>query len=151
MKSILVFLTFLAMTSATIVKFEKPEDFQKRTIVSSDSGNMLAGNSTIFIVGVVLVIGVLVAALVLSGGFNAARIQQRYGQKYHEALDTMTHYAHTNRYRRFAPTGNMTFHISFYYILHMVLQRKLTLKISIRIEILNLIKEKRYPYNFDKL
>ena len=114
----LVFMAFLAMASATAVKFEKPEDFQKRTIISSDSGNMLAANSTVLVFGVLVIILGLVAALVYSGGFNAARIQQRYGHKYQEALDTMTHYAHTNRYKRFAPTGNMTFDISFSFFTH---------------------------------
>ena len=106
MKTILVFLTFLAMTSATIVKFEKPENSDERTIVSSSSGNYLTANSTILILGVVLVLGVLVGALVLSGGFNAARIQQRYSQQYDETLSAYSDYSH-NRFRRFVKNGNI--------------------------------------------
>ena len=108
MKSILVFLTFLAMTSATIVKFEKPDNSEERTIVSSNSGNFLTTNSTLLILGVVLVIGVLVGALVLSGGFNTARIQQKYSQQYDDTLSAYSYYSH-NRFRRFANNGNITF------------------------------------------
>jgi len=89
------------MTSATIVKFEKIENSDERTIVSSSSGNYLTANSTILILGVVLVLGVLVGALVLSGGFNAARIQQRYSQQYDDTLSAYSDYSH-NRFRRFA-------------------------------------------------
>jgi len=101
MKSILVFLTFLAMTSATIVKFEKPDNSEERIIVNSNSGNLLTTNSTLLIIGVLGVLVVLVGALFLSGGFNTARIQQKYSQQYDNTLSAYSDYSH-NRFRRFA-------------------------------------------------
>jgi len=103
MKSIFVFATFLAIASATAVNFEKEaEDFDERTIVSTDSGNFLSTNSTLLTFGVLTLIVVAGAALYLSGGFSAAKIQQRYGQKYNDALNVYSHYSTRNRYKRFA-------------------------------------------------
>jgi len=98
----LVFAAFLAMASATAVKFEKPEDFQERTIVSSSDGNFLALNSTLLYAGVAILGLIVVGVLVSSGGLNPAVIQQRYGQKYDEAYDVVSSYTQ-NRYKRFAP------------------------------------------------
>ena len=107
MKFMLVFVAFFAMASATAINFEKPEESQERTWVSSDSGNFLTLNSTL-LVGAVAVLAVLVvAALVASGGLSPARIQQKYGQKYEDTFSAYSDYVN-NRYRRFASNGNIT-------------------------------------------
>ena len=100
----LIFVAFLAMASATAVKFEKPEESQERTLVSSNGGNFLSLNSTTLAVGVVVLLGVAAVAIFAVGGLSPARIQQRYGQKYNDAVDVYSTYAH-NRFRRFASNG----------------------------------------------
>ena len=106
MKSILVIFTFLAMASATAIK---PEDFQEpKFIVNNVGSNFVALNSTLLWAGVLALGAVALVALALSGGFSAARIQERYGQKYEDTFSSYSDYAH-NRYRRFASNGNTAF------------------------------------------
>ena len=105
MKSILLFLTLLAIASATFVKIEKSEDSKDRTIVSTSSGTFLTTNSTVLILGLFVLIILAAVALYVSGGFSADTIHQRYSQEYEDSFSVYSDYAN-NRFRRFASNGN---------------------------------------------
>ena len=113
MKSILLFLTLLAIASATFVKLEKSEDSKDRTIVTTSSGTFLTTNSTLLILGVFLLIVLAAVGLYVSGGFSADSIHQKYSQQYEDTLSVYSDYTN-NRFRRFASKGN---EISSIYIL----------------------------------
>ena len=105
MKTILLFLTFLAITSATFFKLEKSEDSKDRTIVTSSSGTFLTTNSTVLILGVFLLIVLAAVALYISGGFSADSIHQKYSEQYEDTFSAYSDYTN-NRFRRFASNGN---------------------------------------------
>merc|ERR1711990_866902 len=88
-----IFASILAMASATAIKFEKPEE---RTFLDTtiNSNNFLALNGTVLTLAVAGLLVLVVAVLLATGGFDPAKITQRYGSEYDQFSQT--------RYRRFA-------------------------------------------------
>lgn len=112
MKSMLVFMAFLALASATAVKLEKPEavEKQERVFVSTNNmGSFLTLNSTLLTVGVVVLIAVAAVALIAAaaaggGGYPFRTGYQRHGQEHHEDGGYYGEEAqYQTRYKRFAP------------------------------------------------
>merc|ERR1711935_1013405 len=70
-----IFASILAMASATAINFEKPEE---RTFLGTtiDSNNFLALNSTVLTVAVLGLLVLVVAVLLLTGGFSPAKMAQ---------------------------------------------------------------------------
>jgi len=87
MKSLLVFVTFLALTSATAVDKVGDSAKESRFLTTTGDGNYLALNSTILTIGVVLLLGIVMVAILALGGSGAAKSSQRYAQEpYQESL-----------------------------------------------------------------
>merc|ERR1711935_829805 len=96
-----MFASILAMASATAINFEKPEE---RTFLGTtiDSNNFLALNSTVLTVAVLGLLVLVVAVLLLTGGFSPAKIAQRYGNEYDQFYQTAEDAFSQTRYRRSA-------------------------------------------------
>ena len=114
MKSIFVFVAFLAMATATAIKpenFKNSQNAEERFFVSSGGSNYLTLNSTL-IFGTVIALGVMIGLVVaLHSAVSSARAQKKHDKNYEETTFTdQSDYAHT-RYRRFSNNGNITFYI----------------------------------------
>ena len=106
MKSMLVFMAFLALASASPIK----EAGEERFIVSTNTGSFLTLNSTTLATVVIFGIAVVFIGLIAIGpGFLGDRFRayRRQGQAdqgfYSEPEEFQT------RYKRFAPNGNVPF------------------------------------------
>ena len=68
MKSMIVFMAIFALASASSVKLEKSESVDEESgklfVATNNMGSFLALNSTVLVLGVVLLLGLAVAALV---------------------------------------------------------------------------------------
>ena len=114
MKSIFVFVAFLAMATATAIKpenFKNSQNAEERFLVSSGGSNYLTLNSTL-IFGTVIALGVMIGLVVaLHSAVSSARAQKKQDKNYEETTFTdESDYAHT-RYRRFSNNGNITFYL----------------------------------------
>merc|ERR1712223_2016446 len=108
MKSIFVFLAFLAMATATAIKpenFKNSQNAEERFFVSSGGSNYLTLNSTL-IFGTVIALGVMIGLVVaLHSAVSSARAQKKHDKNYEETTFTdQSDYAHT-RYRRLSNNG----------------------------------------------
>jgi len=111
MKSMLVFMAFFALASASSVKLEKPESVDEEAgrlfVTSNDAGSFLALNATVLTVGVLLVLIVLVGYLVIvQGGLLGNNQYSRYGNEYphpHEHAYYGEQEDTETRFKRFAP------------------------------------------------
>ena len=113
MKSMIVFMAIFALASASSVRLEKSksvdEESGKLFVATNNMGSFLALNSTVLVIGVVLVLAVAVAALALLGGgdLGLGQANKRYGNQ------AQTYFSdeaiHETRYKRFAPHGNVIF------------------------------------------
>jgi len=106
MKSLIVFVTFLALTSATEVGSSAKESFSGRFLTTTGDGNYLALNSTVLTLGVIVLLGIVVVAMVALGGgglFSKSSSQQRFAQEpYQEELYNAEETEFQTRYRRSA-------------------------------------------------
>ena len=103
-----IFASILAMTSASAIKIEKPEGrlFLDTTI---NSNNFLALNGTVLTLAVAGLLVLVVVALLVNGGFDPAKITQRYGSEYDQFYQTAEDAFSQTRYRRSAGNGKATF------------------------------------------
>ena len=121
MKSMLVFMAFFALASASAVKFERPEDVNEESgklfFTSNNMGSFLAINSTVLVVGVVALLLVAVVAVLLLGGGGLSSGYSRYGNEYPHAHHEQAYYGdeteYQTRYRRSAFNGNVKFSIIY--------------------------------------
>jgi len=108
MKSLIVFVTFLALTSATAVEkvgSSAKESVSGRFLTTTGDGNYLALNSTVLTLGVIVLLGgVLVAMLALGGGglFSKSSSQRFAQEPYQEELYNAEETEFQTRYRRSA-------------------------------------------------
>ena len=103
-----IFASILAMASATAIKFEKPEE---RTFLDTtiNSNNFLALNGTVLTLAVAGLLVLVVAVLLATGGFDPAKITQRYGSEYDQFYQTAEDAFSQTRYRRSAGNGKAEF------------------------------------------
>jgi len=99
--TLVIFASILAMASATAIKFEKPEE---RTFLDTtiNSNNFLALNGTVLTLAVAGLLVLVVAVLLITGGFDPAKITQRYGSEYDQFYQTAEAAFSQTRYRRSA-------------------------------------------------
>jgi hypothetical protein len=103
-----IFASILAMASATAIKFEKPEE---RTFLDTtiNSNNFLALNGTVLTLAIAGLLVLVVVALIATGGFDPAKITQRYGSEYDQFYQTAEDAFSQTRYRRSAGNGKAKF------------------------------------------
>ena len=103
-----IFASILAMASATAIKFEKPEE---RTFLDTtiNSNNFLALNGTVLTLAIAGLLVLVVVALIATGGFDPAKITQRYGSEYDQFYQTAEDAFSQTRYRRSAGNGKAEF------------------------------------------
>jgi len=103
----LVFMAFLALASASAVNLEKPESITEelgRFWTTNNMGSFLTLNATTLTLGVAILAVVVVAALLLSGGFTPRTGYQRYGNEVpHQDAYYGDEAEFQTRYKRFAP------------------------------------------------
>ena len=112
MKSMLVFMPFLALASASAIDSFEEAEGEERFFVTTNSGSFLTLNATTLAYGVIIGgVLLLLGALLLGDGIIGDRFRayRRQGQAdqgfYSEEQEFQT------RYKRFAPNGNVAFDI----------------------------------------
>ena len=114
MKSILAFLTFLAIGSATAINLEQSkEDRTFPTLISSGGSTYLSLNKTVVDYSVIaLGVAAIAGAVIYSGALPlAAQNIQRKSQEFAEEFFVDTEGAdQQTRYKRFAHNGNSFFY-----------------------------------------
>jgi hypothetical protein len=101
MKSLIVFVTFLALTSAT--ESSAKESVSGRFLTTTGDGNYLALNSTILTLGVIVLLGVALVAMLAvgGGGLFSQKSSQRFAQEpFQEELYNAEETEFQTRYRR---------------------------------------------------
>merc|ERR1711971_395514 len=105
MKSLIVFVTFLALTSATEVGSSAKESVSGRFLTTTGDGNYLALNSTVLTLGVIVLLGVVIVAMIALGGgglFSKSSSQRFAKEPYQEELYNAEETEFQTRYRRSA-------------------------------------------------
>merc|ERR1711981_930330 len=109
-KTMLVFMAFLALASASAVKLEKPESVTEelgRFWTTNNMGSFLTLNATTLVTGVLVVLVIAVLAVALFGAAGGLPLRygyQRYGNEVpHEHAYFDDEAGYQTRYKRFAP------------------------------------------------